>query len=203
MEDFLIQYGPLAGYAILLLGSFVEGESIVLTAGFFAFKGYLSLPLIMMIAFTGSVTADQILFFLGRAYGPGWLAKKPHLKEKADKAFALLIKYNIWFIMGFRFIYGIRTISPFVIGTSGISIKRFAILNIIAGAIWAVSSCLLGYMLGYWFADEIEQAIKLAIKFQKIIVTGVILLLVGIGVWHYYRKKQKHKNLIDPDQSNR
>jgi membrane protein DedA with SNARE-associated domain len=203
VEDFLIQYGPLVGYFILLLGSFVEGESVVLTAGFFAYKGYLSLPLIMLIAFIGSVTADQIIFFLGRAYGPGWLAKKPHLKVKADKAFALLIKYNIWFIMGFRFIYGIRTISPFVIGTSGISVKRFAILNIIAGVIWAVISCLLGYMLGYWFADEIEYAIKLAIKSQKIIVTVLILAVIGIATWSYYRKKQNPKNSIDPDQSNR
>lgn len=189
-----MQYGPLAGYVILLLGSFVEGESVVLTAGFFAYKGYLSLPLIMLIAFSGSLLADQLLFFLGRIYGPGMLERKPAFKEKAHKAFDMLHRYHIWFILGFRFVYGIRTVSPFVIGASGIPVKRFAILNVIAAAIWAVLSCYAGYLLGYFFADEIEYAIEQAIKFQKYTITGIVLLLVSIATYLYFRRKKTKNN---------
>lgn len=190
-----MEYGPTVGYIVLLLGSFVEGESVVLTAGFFSFKGYLSLPLIILISFSGSLFADQLLFFLGRIYGPGILERKPALRDKAHKAFALLHRYHIWFILGFRFIYGIRTVSPFVIGASGISVKRFAILNVIAAAIWAVLSCCAGYLLGYFFADEIDYAISQAIKFQKYTVTGILVLLTSIAVYLYYRRKKKKKDI--------
>ncbi len=190
MENLLVEYGPKLGYFILLLGSFVEGESVVLTAGFFAYKGYLSLPLIILIAFLGSTAADQLLFFLGRIYGPGLLERKPSLKPKAEKAFMLLKKYNVWFIMGFRFVYGIRTVSPFVIGASGIDVKRFAILNVIAAAIWSVLSCCAGYLLGYFFADDIDYAIEQAIKYQKITITIIILLIAGISTFFYFKRKR-------------
>lgn len=193
MEEALIQYGPMVGYIVLLLGSFVEGESVVLTAGFFAYKGYLSLPLIMLIAFLGSLCADQLLFFLGRIYGPGMLERKPALKEKAEKAFGMLHHYHVWFILGFRFVYGIRTVSPFVIGASGISIKRFAILNVIAAAIWATLSCYAGYLLGYFFADEIEYAMEQAIKFQKYTIGGLLLFLTVLGTYFYMKRKKNKK----------
>lgn len=190
MEQLLIEYGPMLGYFILLLGSFVEGESVVLTAGYFSYKGYLSLPVIMAVAFTGSVCADQLIYFLGRWYGPGYLEKRPRMKAQAARAFDLLHRYHLWFILGFRFIYGIRTISPFVIGASGIAVKRFAVLNFIAAAIWATSSCYAGYLLGYFFADEIEYAIAQAIKFQKFTILGIlstIALTAGILYWRRRR----------------
>ncbi len=190
IEDLLIKYGPMLGYIILLLGSFIEGESVVLTAGFLAYKGYLYLPYTMAIAFLGSTFADQMLFFLGRHYGPRLLNKKPAWKVKMDKAFNLLHKYNVWFIMGFRFIYGIRTVSPFVIGASKISIKRFAILNIIAALIWAIISCGAGYLLGYFFADQIDIMIEKLIGYQKIVIL-CLLAIIGLAI---YRKYQKRKN---------
>ncbi len=201
MEEALVQYGPAVGYIVLLLGSFVEGESVVLTAGFFAYKGYLSLPAIMLIAFLGSLFADQLLFFLGRIYGPGMLERKPAFREKAERAFGLLHHYHIWFILGFRFVYGIRTVSPFVIGASGIPVKRFAILNVIAAAIWAVLSCYAGYLLGYFFADEIEYAIGQAIKFQKYTLSGLLVLLTTVGIY-FYMKHKKAKKSVDQNDSN-
>lgn len=193
MEQYLIEYGPTLGYFVLLLGSFVEGESVVLTAGFFAFKEYLSLPVIILVAFLGSTAADQLSFFIGRIYGPGWIERKPALKAKADIAFRLLKKHNIWFIMGFRFVYGIRTISPFVIGASGINVKRFAILNIIAAAIWSVLSCCAGYLLGYFFADNIDYAIEQAIKYQKITISIIVLGVAGVATYYYFKKRRSQK----------
>lgn len=196
MEDFFVQYGPIVGYIALLLGSFVEGESFVLTAGFLAFKGYLSLPVTIAVAFTGSVVADQLLYFMGRAYGPRYLSKRPKMKERAERAFTLLHRYNVWFILGFRFVYGIRTVSPLVIGTSGISVKRFAILNVIAGIIWATVSCYAGYYLGYFFADNLSQGIDLAVRFQQYTVGGIIGLILLIAGFVIYRRKRHKKRQV-------
>lgn len=190
MEAYLAEYGPLAGYIVLLLGSFVEGESVVLTAGFLSYKQFLSFPIVVLIAFCGSVTADQLLFFAGRFYGPSLLKKKPSWQAKTEKVFALLHRYNVWFIVGFRFVYGIRTISPFVIGASGIDIKRFAILNVIAGIIWAVLSVGAGYLIGYFFSDTIDLIIEKFIQYQKIGITTIILTIVAVVCWKRYRKNK-------------
>jgi len=196
LEQLLIEYGPTLGYIILLIGSFVEGETVVLTAGFLSYKGYLSLPWIIVISFLGSLIADQLLFYVGRYYGPGLIERKPALKEKSKRIFDLLHRYNVGFILSFRFIYGIRVASPLVIGASGISIKRFTILNLIAAVIWATISCFAGYMIGYWFADAVDAIIAKVIKFEKMLIIGVgilaLLAFIGYKLRSYLlRKKSK------------
>jgi membrane protein DedA with SNARE-associated domain len=194
MEHYLMEYGPIVGYIVLFLGSCIEGESVVLTAGFFSYKGYLSLPIIMAVAFMGTLLADQGCYFIGRIYGPGWIDRRPTLKAKAAKAFQLLHRYNIWFIMGCRFIYGIRIVSPFVIGASGIPVRRFAILNVIAAAVWSVLSCSAGYALGYFFADRLGYALDQAVKFQKFTIGGLALIVVGFLAFRYYCRRKKKSN---------
>ncbi|MGN6670420.1 MAG: DedA family protein [Candidatus Nucleicultricaceae bacterium] len=196
MEQLLSEYGPALGYIILLIGSFVEGETVVLTAGFLSYKGYLSLTWIIIISFLGSLIADQLLFYIGRYYGPGLIERKPALKEKSKRIFDLLHRYNVGFILSFRFIYGIRVASPLVIGASGISIKRFTILNLIAAIIWATISCIAGYMIGYWFADAVDAIIAKIIKFEKMLIIGVgilvLLAFIGYKIRGYFvRKKSK------------
>lgn len=198
MEQFFLEHGPLLAYFILLLGSFVEGESIVLTAGFLAYKGFLSLPLIILISFLGTLFADQLLFFIGHWYGPGLLERHPKIQAKSQKIFELLHRHHILFILGFRFIYGIRTTSPLVIGTAGIPVRRFVILNFIAAIIWSVLSCCAGYLLGYFFADDLERALAKAIEFQKITIgsiLGVIVLAAGIVYWRKRRAAAKENEI--------
>lgn len=190
IEQWLVTHGPLAGYFILFLGSLVEGESIVLTAGFFAYKGYLTLPNIIAVSFTATLLADQVLFYVGRAYGPQLLVKYPKLQPKADRIFNLLHKYNVIFILGFRFVYGIRTASPLVIGAAGVSIMRYTLLNFIAAVIWSVLSCTAGYLLGYFFADTIDVVIQKAIRYQEIFVISVIALIAG---FFFYKRFKRNK----------
>lgn len=193
MLEFLTSHGPWLAYLILFLGSLVEGESIVLSASFLAYTGFLSLPKVMTIAFIATLFADQTLFYVGRFYGPGLLERYPRLKDKSKRIFDLLHKYNISFILGFRFVYGIRTASPLVIGSAGIDIKRFTILNFIAAIIWTVVSCGGGYLLGYFFADVIEDAIQKVGHYQKVALLGFGGLIALIVVFVYGRRKWRER----------
>lgn len=180
MEEFVRNLG----YVAVFLGSLVEGESVIFVAGWLAHEGYLSLYKIIIISFAGSLIADQSLFFLGHFYGKSLLNKFPTLKPRTEKAFALLHKYNTIFILSFRFIYGIRTISPIVIGTSNVSIKRFVVLNFIAALIWSLSSCL----AAYYFASLIKDKLDLIPK----IILGFVLLMGGIayGVYRWRSRRR-------------
>ncbi len=178
MEEFIQTWGYLA----VFLGSLIEGESVILTAGFLAHQGYLSLPKIMIISFAGTLMADQVLYFLGRAYGEKFLSTFPKLRDNANKAFQLLHKWDGYFMMSFRFIYGIRIISPIVIGMSGIPPHRFAIYNVFAAAVWAVLSCSAGYFLGHLIMEQLHNCSK--------IIFG-ILIGVGIAIFAYYHWKKR------------
>ena len=102
-------------------------------------------------AFVGSMCGDQLYYYIGRTKGPKFLEKRPHWKPKTDRAFKLLRRYQNLLILCFRFLYGIRIVTPFVIGASGIHPLRYIALNTIGAVIWAVSFAALGYTLGESF----------------------------------------------------
>lgn len=148
MLDQLLELLKTWGYVIVFLGALVEGESVILAACIAAYFGYMSLPKIMITAFIATLFADQALYYVGRFHGNKILEKYPKLKIPAHRAFTLLHRWDLWFILVFRFIYGIRTVSPIIIGTAHVAPSRFIPLNFIAAVIWTVVSCLAGYSLG-------------------------------------------------------
>lgn len=179
MQEFVENWG----YIAVFLGSLIEGESIIFAAGFLAHEGYLSLSKIIIISFCGTLFADQALYFVGRYFGNVALHKFPSLKPRADRANQLLKRYGNIFILSFRFIYGIRIISPVIIGACGVGIKRFMLLNFIAALIWSVASC----VGAYYFADLILDKLHLLPK----IILGLALL--GGGVWLLIYKWRKRR----------
>lgn len=188
MEAFL-EFVKEWGYIAVLLGSMVEGESVILTASALAHLGYLNIYKIMGIAFLGTLFADQALYQVGYHFGPKFFDKFPRIKPRTDKAFGLLHKWDVWFIIMFRFVYGIRTISPLVIGAAGISPKRFIPLNLLSAVIWTLISCAVGYMLG----DVLEYMIENFKSIQRYLVLiplGVLLLIAMLyTVWRKRRDR--------------
>lgn len=156
LEELIIQYG----YIALFVGTFLEGETILVVAGFLAHAGYLELHWVIIAAFLGTFAGDQTFFHLGRSRGMQFLEKREILKRKAEKAFELLNRHQIKVILGFRFLYGIRNVTPFVIGASGLDPYRFFVLNFTGALTWAIIVGLLGYQFGtlvQWLFDEVKK----------------------------------------------
>lgn len=136
------------GYAVVVLGTLVEGETVLLAAGFLAHRGYLSLPGVILFAFAGSVAGDQIYFHFGRHYGASLLHRRPSWRRAADRARALLGKFETPFVLGFRFLYGFRSLTPVLLGAAGYPVARFAVLNAAGGMLWSASVATAGYLFG-------------------------------------------------------
>jgi len=175
------------GYAAILIGTFLEGETILVLGGFLAHRGYLQLPWVILAAFAGTFAGDQLFFFLGRIKGAKWIERKPLWKQRSTKTFQLMKKHHLLVILGFRFIYGIRTITPFVIGASGIRPLRFFLLNGGGAMVWAVGVGILGYILG-----ETLQLFLGELKRYEFIVLG-ILAAIGVAIWLAYLWKERNK----------
>ncbi len=141
LSAFIQQYG----YVAVLLGTFFEGESIALLAGFFAHSELLDLRLVIIVSFIGSFSGDQTMYWLGRRYGSRWHPKSPVLQRRIVDAERLLNRYQVPVLLGFRFVYGIRNATPFVAGSiTKIPLLRFIALNAAGAAIWSISIPVIG-----------------------------------------------------------
>jgi len=170
------------GYLAILIGCFLEGETILLLGGVAAEQGYLSLPGVIAAAFIGSMSGDQLFFYIGRRYGPGLIERKPRLKKAAVRLQGWIESYQTSLVLGFRFLYGLRSAAPFVFGISGIGRRRFALLNALGAAVWAVVLGYGGYLAGHVFVTATAY-----FKHYELAVLGFAALGAGIWLMSRYR----------------
>jgi membrane protein DedA with SNARE-associated domain len=112
-----------------LAGCFFEGETILGIGGFAAYRGYLHLPWVIVAAYGETLLGDQLYFFLGRVYGQRFLKNRPYGQSRVVEAQGLLRRFQTSLMLLFRFLYGIRAITPFAIGMSGVSPRKFLFFN--------------------------------------------------------------------------
>ncbi len=177
------------GYWAILIGTFAEGETILILGGFAAKLGYLVLPWVILAAFIGSLCGDQLFFYLGRTHSQRFLARRPLWKERVDKAQRLLARFQTPLIIGFRFLYGMRTVTPFVIGMSSVPTRRFILLNTISALMWAIVIGGGGYLFG-----SILEIILGDIKRYERLILGSIAV-IGIAFWAVHRYRHRGKRV--------
>src|SRR5665213_3430258 len=174
LQHFLLGHGPWP-YLVTFAWTFVEGESFVLFAGFAAAQGLVSAPLLLAAAWLGSFCGDQCYFWIGRTFGLKLLARRPNWRARIDRVLGLLRRYDIGFILTFRFIYGVRNFSSFAIGISGVPWPRFMFFNLIAAGVWAVVFVGAGYVSG----RAAERALgHYAHKFTLVMLAAFAVILV-------------------------
>lgn len=174
------------GYLAVMIGSLFEGEVILITASALAALGYLSLYKVFLVSITTTIFTDQFLFFVGYRLGTDWLIRRfPKLALARERVFKLLHKMDIFFIFAFRFIYGIRTISPLIIGSAKIRPIRFIVFNILSGLCWASTGCFIGYV----GADVVMDG-----KFDSMpAIMAISLVLIIVATVIYLVKKLKEQ----------
>lgn len=167
------------GYWTVFAWTFFEGETVLLMAGFAAHRGWLRLDGVVAAAFAGSLAGDQILFHVGRRWGTRFLESRPRWRSRVDRVHALLERRRDLFVVGFRFLYGLRTVSPVVIGTGGIPRARFLVLNALGAALWAASFGAAGYCAGEALSVLVRDAWK-----YELTALGA-MAAAGCAVWLY------------------
>ena len=117
-------------------------------AGFLAHRGYLEISWVIVVAFLGTFSGDQLYFWLGRIKGVSFLNRRPSFHQGIERARDLLEKHQKLVLLSFRFIYGIRSVTPFTIGLSNINAKHFMVLNAVGTIVWAMIVSSGGYLFG-------------------------------------------------------
>lgn len=174
-------------YLVTFAWTFVEGESFVLFAGFAAAQGLLNVPVLLVAAWLGSFCGDQCYFWIGRSFGLKLLTSRPKWRARIDRVLALLRRYDVWFILSFRFIYGVRNFSSFAIGISGVPALRFMVLNLIAALVWAATFVGVGYASG----RAADRALgHYAQKFSLLMLVLFAAVLIVVFIYHRVRQRR-------------
>ncbi|MGK0173190.1 MAG: membrane protein DedA with SNARE-associated domain [Gammaproteobacteria bacterium] len=173
------------GYWAVAIGSILEGETFLLMGGFAAHRGLLELRVVIVVAFVFSFIGDQCYFWLGRRHGQQVAKRFPVLSEAAPKIHKLLERWGVWLILGIRFMIGLRTAGPFVMGWAGVNAWKFAAFNLIGAAFWAV---IVG-CIGYYFADALDAVLHDLRKVEDIVIVGIVV--AGVVAWLIVRRRAK------------
>ncbi|KQT53282.1 hypothetical protein ASG43_18860 [Aureimonas sp. Leaf454] len=174
------QFGPV----IVLVGTFFEGEVFAIIGGFLAFRNQYSLQFIMSLAFIGSFFGDLAVFLFARFWsGHRWVTRWKE-KPKFAKAIRLVDRFQAYFVIVNRYIYGLRMPGLIALGLSSISIPRFLILNLIGAAIWAGLFTTIGYAFGYSIGSVFA---KLEVM-ERGVGIALVVIAVLLALWFAWRQ---------------
>jgi membrane protein DedA with SNARE-associated domain len=185
LEQIIATYGYLA----LFVGTFLEGETILIIGGMAAAHPehpLLDLRWAIFFSFLGSLSGDQLYFFIGRYKGAWILAKLPAWRPKIERVVALLERHSNWLLLTFRFFYGLRNVTSLGVGMSRVPIWRFAVLNSLGAMIWALAFG----MGGYLFGQVMMSAVGHFKKYQLEALGAVCLAALVIWVLRIWRRRR-------------
>ena len=94
------------GYWAVVAGCLLEGETVLVLAGFAARQGLLSLPVVMALGACAGALSDVALFGVGRWRGAALLARWPRIASYREPLNRLLARWGAWVVVGVRFMYG-------------------------------------------------------------------------------------------------
>ena len=187
-ESLIVTYG----YPVLFLGGIVEGETFLILGAVLAHQGYLNLSAVMVIALVSGLTTDQAAFWLGKTRGQALLRGRPKWEARAQKVLAKLERHSVLLSITFRFFYGMRLLTPFVIGMTGFPRRRFVPLNILGAVIWVGVFGLAGYTFGH----VVELVLQDVRRYQSWLALAALAVgaLVALGYWIRRRSRRPPAN---------
>jgi membrane-associated protein len=191
--DALIQWG---GYVLLvaivfaetglLIGCFLPGDSLLITAGLLAAAGHLNIWWINVLLMAAGIIGDSVGYAIGARLGPRIFTREKSLlfnPQHVERTRRFYEKYGPKTIVIARFVPIIRTFAPVLAGVGMMEYRRFLTYNVLGGMGWVASMSWAGYLLG--------QAVPNISKHIHVLVIVVIVLsCVPIAV-EIYRERRK------------
>jgi membrane-associated protein len=165
----------------LLIGFFLPGDSLLITAGLVAAAGGLDIWVLNGLLSVAAIVGDSVGYAIGYRAGPRiftredsrWFSTK-HLVRTRE----FYERHGGKTIVLARFIPIIRTFAPVVAGVGRMEYRRFLAYNVFGGVGWVFGMTWAGYLLGQTIPD-IGRYIH--------VVIGVVIVLslipIGIELW--------------------
>ena len=180
------------GYLAVFLGTFLEGEAILVIAGFFAERGRLGVVAVTLVGFLGAYLGHLFWFWLGRRHGVRLLDRYPRMQRHFGNSIRMFERYGVAAIIVTQWLYGLRITCAVVVGISKISLIKFLIYEAISCMIWAIGVT----ALGYYFGAAVQTLLG---RYEHAEKWGLlVIVLVAIALWLWHRKREKAAMALEP-----
>ena len=169
----------------LMIGFFLPGDSLLVTAGVFCAAGHLELWTLLTAVTAAAIAGDQVGYWIGYRAGPLLFRREDSLffkRRHLMRTHAFYERHGGKTIILARFMPIIRTFAPVVAGVGEMQYRRFVSFNVVGGFLWVWSMALLGFSLGHTIPD-IDRHIHLVILVVVFlsILPGIIELIRSRG----------------------
>ena len=183
--DDLIRWG---GYVVLvaivftetglLIGFFLPGDSLLITAGLVAASGHLNIWWLNVLLIVAAVVGDSVGYAIGWRAGPRLFTRPKSLlfnPKHIERTRTFYVRHGAKTIVIARFVPIVRTFAPVVAGVGQMEYRKFVFYNVAGGVAWVTSMTWAGYLLG--------QAIpNIADHLHVVVVIVIVLSLIPIVV---------------------
>jgi membrane-associated protein len=193
--DDLVRWG---GYVVLaaivftetglLVGFFLPGDSLLVTAGVVAAAGHLNIWWLNALLVVAAIAGDSVGYAIGWRLGPR-LFTRPRSRlfnpRHVDRTRAFYARYGAKTIVIARFVPIIRTFAPVVAGVGQMEYHRFVFYNVAGGVGWVTSMTWAGYLLGQAVPD-------VGRRLHIVVIIVILLSLVPIAI-EFVRERRRHR----------
>jgi membrane-associated protein len=172
----------------LLVGFFLPGDSLLVTAGLLASQPEFGLNVWLLGALltTASILGNAVGYAIGKAGGPRLFKREESLLFKPRylrQAHEFYERHGGKTVILARFMPIVRTFVPVVAGAAAMDYGRYTYYNVVGGVLWIWSLLLVGYFLGRYIPG-IDAHI------EKVIVVVIILSLMP-AIVHWVKAKRR------------
>jgi membrane-associated protein len=165
----------------LLIGFFLPGDSLIVTAGLLAATtGVFNVYLLGLLLTVASIIGNTVGYAIGKAAGPRLFTRENSLlfnKKHLYRAHEFYERHGGATVIIARFMPIVRTFVPVVAGMAGMDYRRYTLFNLIGGVGWIWSMLFIGYFLGRYIPG-VDQHIELVI-----VLVVLASLMPGIIGW--------------------
>jgi membrane-associated protein len=168
----LIRIGGLLGLILivfaetgLMIGFFLPGDSLLVTAGLFAARGDFDIVGLNLLVMAAAIAGDATGYWIGLRAGEALYSRPNSLlfrRQHLIRTHDFYERHGGKTIVIARFVPIIRTFAPVVAGAAKMTYRNFAVYNIAGGIGWVASMTLTGYFLGRAIPD-LETRIHLVV----------------------------------------
>src|SRR5690242_12615082 len=149
----------------LLVGFFLPGDSLLVTAGIFAATGELDIVMLNTTLSLAAIAGDSVGYGIGARTGPKIFSREDSLlfnRKHLLSAKEFYERHGGFTIFIARFMPIIRTFAPVVAGVGAMKYRKFIAYNVFGGIFWVLTMTLTGYYLGRMIPD-IQKRIHVVI----------------------------------------
>ena len=172
----------------LLVGFFLPGDSLLVTAGLVSARGMLNVYYLGIMLNIAAAAGNSFGYLIGRMTGPRIFTREDSLlfnKKHVFRAQEFYARHGRKAIVLAQFMPIVRTFSPVIAGVGQMPYRQFLVISVLGTVIWVWSMLFTGYFLGTYIPG-IDQHIEILI-----LTVIFVSILPAIISWWRERKKTK------------